>query len=119
MNRCLVACAGGLLLALLAMKPAFAVDVRNIRLWAEPENTRLVVDLSGRAQHSLSVLHDPERVVLDVPGAKLAKSAKAPAGTGAVKRVRVSHSPSANASLVLDLSRPITAKSFLSAPNHR
>src|ERR1700743_1335318 len=117
MNRCLVACAGGLLLALLAMKPAFAVDVRNVRLWAEPDNTRLVVDLSGRALHSLSVLHDPERVVLDVPGAKLAKSAKTPAGSGAIKQVRVSRSPSGGLRLVLDLSRPIIAKSFLSTPN--
>jgi N-acetylmuramoyl-L-alanine amidase len=118
MNRLLVHCAVGLLLALLMMQPALAVDVRHIRLWAEPDNTRLVVDLSGRAQHSLSVLHDPERVVLDVPGAKLAKSARAPsAAGGAIKRVRVSRGPAGNLRLVLDLSRPITAKSFLSAPN--
>jgi N-acetylmuramoyl-L-alanine amidase len=117
MCRQLSQCAVGLLLAVGLLQPALAVDVRNVRLWAEPDNTRVVVDLSGRVQHSLSVLHNPERVVLDVPGAKLAKSAKAPAGTGAVKRVRVSHSPSGNVRLVLDLSRPITAKSFLSTPN--
>jgi N-acetylmuramoyl-L-alanine amidase len=117
MYRLLVQCAAGLLLALIGLQPALAVDVRNVRLWAEPENTRVVVDLSGRASHSLSVLHDPERVVLDVPGAKLAKVAKTPAGTGAVKRVRVSRGPSGNFRLVLDLSRPMTAKSFLSTPN--
>src|ERR1700761_9343026 len=109
--------AGGLLLVL-AWQSALAVDVRNIRLWAEPDNTRLVVDLSGRAQHSLSVLHNPERGVLDVPGATLARPAKTPAAArGAIKRVRVSRAPSGNLRLVLDLSRPITAKSFLSTPN--
>jgi N-acetylmuramoyl-L-alanine amidase len=117
MKGLLARCAGGLLLVLGWQHSALAVDVRNVRLWAEPDNTRLVVDLSGRAQHSLSVLHDPDRVVLDVPGAKLAKSAKTPAGSGAIKQVRVTRGPSGGLRLVLDLSRPITAKSFLSSPN--
>jgi N-acetylmuramoyl-L-alanine amidase len=110
--------AAGLLLATFLLQPAHAVDVRAIRLWAEPDNTRVVVDLSGTAQHSLLVLHNPERVVLDVSGARLANSAhRAPPGSGAVKSVRMSRSPSGNFRLVLDLARPIQAKSFLSAPN--
>ncbi len=117
MNR-LMGCAGGLLLATLLSQPARAVDVRGIRLWSGPDNTRVVVDLSGAARHSLLLLHNPERVVLDVSGARLAKSAHAPpAGAGAVKSVRMSHSPSGNLRLVLDLARPIQAKSFLSTPN--
>src|SRR5882724_12041706 len=117
MNR-LMQCAAGLLLAFLWLKPAHAVDVRAIRLWAGPDNTRVVVDLSGNAQHSLQVLHNPERVVLDVSGARPAKALRAaPAGTGAVKRVRMSHSPSGNLRVVLDLSRSIQAKSFITKPN--
>ena len=117
MNR-LMQCAAGLLLAFLWLKPAHAIDVRAIRLWAGPDNTRVVVDLSGNAQHSLQVLHNPERVVLDVPGARLAKALHAvPAGSGAVKRVRMSHGPSGNLRVVLDLSRPIQAKSFITKPN--
>ena len=117
MNR-LMQCAAGLILAFLLQQPAHAVDVRAIRLWAGPDNTRVVVDLSGNAQHSLQVLHNPERVVLDVSGARLAKALRAaPAGTGAVKRVRMSHSPSGNLRVVLDLSRPIQAKSFITKPN--
>jgi N-acetylmuramoyl-L-alanine amidase len=118
MNRLLGQWAGGLLLATLLLQPAHAVDVRAIRLWAGPDNTRVVVDLSAAAQHSLLVLHNPERVVLDVSGAHLARSAHgAPSGAGAVKSVRMSHSPSGNFRLVLDLARPIQAKSFLSTPN--
>jgi N-acetylmuramoyl-L-alanine amidase len=117
MNRPLCQCAGGLLLATLLLHPARAVDVRGIRLWAGPDNTRVVVDLSGTAQHNLLLLHNPERVVLDVPGGHLTNVAhSAPRGGGAVKNVRVS-SPSGNFRLVLDLDRPIQAKSFLSAPN--
>src|SRR5271155_2790627 len=118
MNGLLGQWAGGLLLATLLLQPARAVDVRAIRLWAGPDNTRVVVDLSGTAQHNVLLLHNPERVVIDVSGARLAKSAqRAPPGAGAVRDVRMSHSPSGNFRLVLDLARPIQAKSFLSAPN--
>jgi N-acetylmuramoyl-L-alanine amidase len=118
MNRLRCLWAGGLLLGTLLLQPAHAVDVRAVRLWAGPDNTRVVVDLSGTAQHSLLVLHNPERVVLDVSGAHVAKSAhRAPHGSGAVKSVRMSRSPSGNFRLVLDLARPIQAKSFLSTPN--
>ncbi len=118
MNRLLCQWAGGLLLATLLLQPAGAVDVRAIRLWAGPDSTRVVVDLSGTAQHSLLLLHNPERVVLDVSGAHLAKSLRrAPPGTGDIRDVRMSHSPAGNFRLVLDLARPIQAKSFLSKPN--
>jgi N-acetylmuramoyl-L-alanine amidase len=117
MSRLLAQCVGGLLLALGWQQSALAVDIRNVRLWAEPDNTRVVVDLSGRAQHSLSVLHNPERIVLDVPGAKLAKLSKTPAGAGLIKGLRISRGASGSVRLVLDLSRPAAAKSFLSSPN--
>jgi N-acetylmuramoyl-L-alanine amidase len=110
-------CCLGLLLATVLLQPAFAVDVRDVRLWAGPDNTRVVVDLSGSAQHSLSVLHNPERVVLDVPGARLRQGARTPAGAGAVKQVRMARNPSGNLRVVLDLSRPTQAKSFLTRPN--
>jgi len=118
MNRLLWPCALGLLGAMLSSPPAGAVEVRDVRLWAGPDSTRVVLDLSGTARHSLLVLHNPERVVLDVSGAHLAKGAHAsPAGVGAVKQVRMAHRPSGELRLVLDLARPIQAKSFLSTPN--
>jgi N-acetylmuramoyl-L-alanine amidase len=114
----LTRCCLGLLLATVLLQPAFAVDVRGVRVWAGPDNTRVVVDLSGRAQHNLSVLHNPERVVLDVPGARLGKGARSsPAGAGAVKQVRMSRNSAGNLRVVLDLARPIQAKSFLTTPN--
>jgi N-acetylmuramoyl-L-alanine amidase len=108
------------LLATVLQLPAHAVDVRAVRLWAGPDSTRVVLDLSGSAQHSLQVLRNPDRVVLDVAGARLAGSAHAaPAGAGAVKQVRMARRPSGELRIVLDLVRPIQAKSFLAAPNDR
>src|SRR5271168_333539 len=109
-----------LLLSASLMRPAHAVDVHAIRLWAGPDSTRVVLDLSGSAQHSLQVLKNPDRVVLEVAGARLARGARAaPAGVGAVKQVRMARRPSGELRIVLDLARPIQAKSFLAAPNDR
>jgi N-acetylmuramoyl-L-alanine amidase len=103
-----------------ALMPAYAVDVRGVRFWAGPDGTRVVLDLSGSAQHSLQVLRNPDRVVLDVAGARLGAGVRmGPAGTGAVKQVRMARRPSGELRIVLDLSRPIQAKSFLAAPNDR
>ena len=120
MNRLLCQWAGGLLLATLLLQPAGAVDVRAIRLWAGPDSTRVVVDLSGTAQHSL--LHAAQSRARRVSTSRARTSPslapRAP-GTGAIREVRMSHSPAGNFRLVLDLARPIQAKSFLSAPNAR
>jgi N-acetylmuramoyl-L-alanine amidase len=99
--------------------PAYAVDIRAIRLWAGPDSTRVVLDLSGNAQHNLQVLKNPDRVVLDVTGARLAHGARPPAAAGAVKQVRVARRPSGELRIVFDLGRPIQAKSFLAEPNNR
>src|SRR5271168_859033 len=109
-----------LLLSASLMRPAHAVDVHAIRLWAGPDSTRVVLDLSGSAQHSLQVLKNPDRVVLDVADARLTSGARtAPAGTGMVKQVRLGRRPTGELRIVLDMARPIQAKSFLAAPNNR
>ena len=108
------------LLATALLLPAHAVDVRAVRLWASPESTRVVLDLSGKAPHSVQVLSNPDRVVVDVAGARLARSARGtPRGSGAVKQVRMAHRSTGDLRIVLDLARPIQAKSFMAAPNKR
>jgi N-acetylmuramoyl-L-alanine amidase len=98
---------------------AKAVDVRAVRVWASPDSTRVVLDLSGSASHSLTVTHDPERVILEVNRAQLAKGVRAPGvGKGSVKQVRMA-ATGGQLRVVLDLNRPLLAKSFLSKPNKR
>ncbi len=103
----------------LACALAHAVDVKGVRVWAAPDNTRVVVDLSGSAPHSLEVMHSPERVVLNVPGGHIGKGAHASApGSGVVKDVRLT-AVHGQMRVVLDLTRPSQAKSFLAKPNNR
>src|ERR1700722_17028487 len=105
-----------LVLAIAIASPAHAVEVRGVRLWAGPDGTRVVLDLSGSARHSLAVLKNPDRVVLDVSGARLARGARAVPAVGAVKQVRMATRPSGELRIVFDLSHQIRAKSFLTVP---
>jgi N-acetylmuramoyl-L-alanine amidase len=108
-----------LLLAAASVLPAQAVEIRAVRLWASPDSTRVVLDLSGSAQHSLLVLKNPDRIVLDVAGARLASGSHAPPGAGVIRQVRMAHRASGQLRIVFDLARSIRAKSFLATPNDR
>jgi N-acetylmuramoyl-L-alanine amidase len=107
------------MLAILLAVPAGAVEIRAVRLSAGPDGTRVVLDLSARTPHSVTTLKNPDRIVIDLSGARLAREArKAPGGAGAVKQVRMAHNASGER-IVLDLSRSMRTKSVLSAPAGR
>jgi N-acetylmuramoyl-L-alanine amidase len=100
--------------------PAGAVEVRAVRLVANPEGARIVLELSGTARHNLFALTNPDRVVVDVSDARLAPGAGgAPAGAGIVKQVRMARRSSGELRVVFDLTQPIRAKSVLSTPSDR
>jgi N-acetylmuramoyl-L-alanine amidase len=108
-----------LALAIALVAPARAVEVRAVRLWAGPEGTQVVLELSGSAKHSLLMLKNPDRVVLDVADARLSAGARRPPASGVVKEVRMARRPNGELRVVLDLTRPMRAKSFLATPNDR
>ncbi len=112
--------AGSALLALSLGASAAAVEVRDVRLWAGPDSTRVVFDLSGSARHRLSVLKSPARIVLDMPGAHARTGGFAsPGAAGAVKQLRFAQRPGGNLRIVIDLAHAVRANSFLTAPNDR
>ncbi len=50
---------------------AWAVEVHDVRLWRAPDHTRIVFDLTGPVEHSLVLLSNPNRIVLDIRNTKL------------------------------------------------
>ena len=58
-------------LGFLGASSAWAAEVHDVRLWRAPDHTRIVFDLTGPAEHSLVVLSNPSRIVLDIHNAKL------------------------------------------------
>ncbi|MEH6365711.1 MAG: N-acetylmuramoyl-L-alanine amidase [Pseudomonas sp.] len=100
---------------------AFAAsDVRSVRLWRAPDNTRLVFDLSGPVKHSVFTLTAPNRIVIDINGAKLATNFKSLALKGTpITSVRSAQRSADDLRVVIDLSTVVTPKSFTLAPNQQ
>lgn len=94
---------------------AQAAEVQGVRLWAGPDSTRVVFDLSGPVQHELFSLSHPDRIVLDVSSTSL--DAKVPDGDGLVKRIRHAPRHGNDLRVVLDLDAAAKPKSFLLPPH--
>jgi N-acetylmuramoyl-L-alanine amidase len=110
--------AGGLGLALAALG-AFAstpVTVKDVRLWAGPDGTRLVFDLSAPAEHNVLTLDNPDRVVVDIPGGSIESERVLPEGQGFVKQLRAAVQPNGDLRVVVDLTGPAQPKTFTVGP---
>jgi N-acetylmuramoyl-L-alanine amidase len=105
----------GLLVSLSAVS---ATLVKDVRLWAGPDSTRVVLDLSGPVEHSLLSLQDPARIVLDLADAKLINpNIELPEGRGFAKQLRVGVQGSKDLRVVIDLSAAASPHSFTVEPN--
>jgi len=112
-SAALIACCG---LLVSAASAAPAVTVKDVRLWAGPETTRIVLDLSGPASHAVTILQHPDRVVVDISSARLEHGRKAlPAGQGLAKQLRSGRQGDA-LRLVVDLAGQATPHVFDVAP---
>lgn len=114
LSAALAACVCVFLSAAGAADPA--VTIKDVRLWAGPDATRVVLDLSGPARHVLSTLQNPDRVVVDIASARLDNSNLAlPPGQGFVKQLRAGVQGQ-DLRIVVDLSGPATPRSFTVNP---
>jgi N-acetylmuramoyl-L-alanine amidase len=106
---------------LLCALPAGAAELarlQDIRLWAGPEQTRIVFDLSGPAEHTVFTLDNPERVVIDIRQTRRIEALKATRdGKGLVQSVRTGVQPGGSTRVVLDLKSRAKPESFILPPN--
>lgn len=97
---------------------AAPVEVENIRIWAAPDNTRVVLDVSAPVEHRLETLSDPSRVVLDLSNARLDKAPTQPGSNDRfLQKVRSGMRNQQDLRIVLDLKQYSDSKSFLLPPN--
>ncbi len=107
---------GLLLLPLLAS--AADLRVQGVRLWAAPDSTRVVFDVSGPVDHHLFTLKDPNRLVIDLNNATMDAAVKQTfASVGIVSKLRSGPRNGKDLRLVLDLDGPAKPKSFVLKPN--
>jgi len=111
-----------LLPALLLLFPAVfahaATTVENIRVWSENGRTRVVLDLSGPAEHNIFTLRGPDRLVVDLKNSRLAGAlSNPPKGSGSIKSVRTGLRANGQLRVVLDLNESVRSRSFTAGPN--
>ena len=96
-----------------------ATTVENIRIWAEGGKTRVVLDLSKPADHSIFTLRGPDRLVVDLEGGRLANALTAdmPDGVGSVTAIRSGVRANGQLRVVLDLNDTVRSRSFTAGPN--
>ncbi len=92
--------------------------VGDVRVWAAPDHTRIVFDISGPIQHKLFSLPNPDRIVIDLREATLSKSlSNAEHSKGIIKKIRSAARNKNDLRVVLDISTSVKAKSFILKPN--
>jgi len=92
--------------------------VKNIRIWAEADKTRVVLDLSNPVDHSIFTLRGPDRLVVDLKNGRLANTLeKLPTGTGSVRAIRSGVRADGELRVVLDLNEAVRSRSFTVNPN--
>ncbi|MEO7064230.1 MAG: N-acetylmuramoyl-L-alanine amidase [Dokdonella sp.] len=109
----LATCAAALLFGAAA---GHAAEIKTLRIWAGPEYTRAVFDVSGPVDYKLFELSKPNRVVLDVRGSTLGSQFNTPAAKGVLKSLRAGKQGKNDARIVFDLVDGVRPKSFLLPP---
>ena len=97
-----------------------AAVIENIRVRKTPERTRVVLDASAPLEHKVFTLpatdQKPDRLVIDVPEAKLSVDTQAvDVGDGPILGLRTSQK-SQSVRIVLDLDAPVRPRSFVLSP---
>ncbi len=93
------------------------VTVQGVRLWTAPDNTRVVLDLTGPAEHQLITLTGPDRVVIDVRNARLQPGVIAQGNQGVIQGLRTGIRDGHDLRVVLDLKNNVKPRSYYLKPD--
>lgn len=95
-------------------------NINGLRMWPAPDNTRLVFDISSPVQHNLFTLSNPERIVIDIQDARLAKPfGRIDYSKSLLKGIRSAKKNKRDLRVVLDLKEKVNPKSFVLRPNKK
>jgi len=96
------------------------VQVNNVRIWAAPDSTRVVFDITARVQHQTSMLTDPYRLVVDIEDTSLQRQISQPGAQDRyLQRLRGASRNGNDLRVVLDLKKFSRVRSFQLDPNNQ
>jgi len=97
---------------------ATSTQVKSVRLWTAPDHTRLVFDVSKSLEHKLFLLHNPERLVIDLKSSVFKATFKPKDMVNKhVSGLRHGLRKNGGLRIVMDLASKVSPKSFLLKPN--
>lgn len=101
------------LVLMLVSQWLMAADVKGVRVWRAPDNTRLVFDLSGPVEHKIFTLDSPARLVIDIENAKFAANTDGLDFSGSpIGKMRYGKRNKSDLRVVLDLQSQVKPRSF-------
>jgi N-acetylmuramoyl-L-alanine amidase len=96
------------------------VDFEKVRLWAEPDHTRVVFDTSGAVTPAkVFSLQNPDRLVIDIPAAQASTAVESATATGLVTGVRAAKNGNSTLRIVLELKQSVNPRTFSLKPNDK
>lgn len=122
-QRCLLICLLGWIFALglLPAHAASSIQVSAARVWPAEDYTRITLETSKPVSHSMVMLKDPERLVLDLDNVELGTVLKAlgekiDPNDPYIRQVRVGNFKPGTVRIVVDLKAEIKPQVFTLAP---
>jgi N-acetylmuramoyl-L-alanine amidase len=106
------------LLALLATTGADAAEITALRSWRAPDNTRLVLDLSGPLKYRLSPDSTPARLIVELDDAQIAGPIALPSSVGPLRALRFEKNGSGQR-LIIETTVELSPKIFQLPPNEK
>lgn len=98
---------------------AAQAEINGVRMWPAPDNTRLVFDSSAPVEHTLFMLKNPDRIVIDLKDARLNVGTESlEFSKSLIKKIRTGKHGERGLRVVLDLKEPASPKSFVLSPNN-
>lgn len=92
---------------------AAAAEVRDVRFWRAPDHSRVVFDLSAPVSHEVITLSNPDRLVVDIATANMAKPTDGLSFENSpIARLRHAEKPDGKLRIVFDLTAKVQARSF-------
>lgn len=111
---------GLILITIFPVSLVSAATVDGVRMWAGPDNTRLVIDISAPIDHKVFVLRSPNRVVVDMQNTRLLNEPdNLDFRSGLVTGLRSGKRNGNDLRMVLDLKNSVRPKSFLLKPTQQ
>lgn len=101
---------------LAALTSAHAAEIKALRVWAGPEYTRAVFDVSGPLEYRVFDLAGPDRLVLDIETSTFSANFAAAGPVGLLKSVRSGQQGTSGLRVVFDLDESVRPKTFLLPP---